>query len=737
MSVKRKMFVGFGAILLILGLVAAQTVASLLSIRQATSEVVEKHQRTVIRSLELSANLKAALGELGFYLLGKEKRHQLDYLNHLKMANALLGKLKQESSVRSDPKAERLVHKIESDMNTFKAYQDTMFTLATDRNKNFPAMSFSARNVNPLSQQLLQDVDTILRAEEDRGAGHERSGLIHDANEMRYAWARLMGGLRGYLGFRAASAVDEVKNYREYFSQQMTHLRGTYGKSLSLDQDAAMAEIPALLQKFDEYFKYILKTHGSDQWRQDAYLIRTKLGPLVQTLNHDIEQLVAMQVTNIQQIGNALVTQSTSTVSVVLIMLALAIGAVIALAILLTRGIIRPMTRAVESGVAVIGKVMQSVDDQGAAAYLEHIHGSDEIENVSSTLHAMTAALNDAVCRQNQQSEQLREKVLLLLSVVEKAARGDLTGTLADFHGTETIDELAENIHIMIANLNSLVTQVQHSGNQVNASTAEIAATARQQEATTTQQAASTSEVMATVTQISATSKELVKTMEEVTAVAEDTADSAADGHSALARMQETMHRMRHATETITGKLAVLSEKTGNISTVVTTITKVADQTNLLSLNAAIEAEKAGEYGRGFSVVASEIRRLADQTAVSTWDIEQMVKDMQSSVSAGVMGMDKFSEEVARAVDEVAQVGGQLAQIIEQVQTLTPRFETVNHGMQSQSDAAVQISESMTQLNETAQQTAASLRQSNQSIQQLKGAAQDLQTGVARFRVAS
>jgi methyl-accepting chemotaxis protein WspA len=100
---------------------------------------------------------------------------------------------------------------------------------------------------------------------------------------------------------------------------------------------------------------------------------------------------------------------------------------------------------------------------------------------------------------------------------------------------------------------------------------------------------------------------------------------------------------------------------------VVTTIARVADQTNLLSLNAAIEAEKAGEYGRGFSVVATEIRRLADQTAVATYDIEQIVREIQSAVAAGVMGMDKFSEEVRRGMSEVTQVGDQLSQIIGQV----------------------------------------------------------------------
>jgi len=245
-----------------------------------------------------------------------------------------------------------------------------------------------------------------------------------------------------------------------------------------------------------------------------------------------------------------------------------------------------------------------------------------------------------------------------------------------------------------------------------------------------------TAQIGATSKEISATSKELVKTMNEVSHVAEETANVAGSGQSAISRMEANMRQIMEASGSITAKLAVLSEKTTNINSVVTTITKVADQTNLLSLNAAIEAEKAGEYGLGFAVVAMEIRRLADQTAVATYDIERMVKEMQSAVSAGVMGMDKFSEEVRRGVEEIRQVSTQLAQIIHQVQTLTPRFQTVNEGMHAQATGAQQISETLTQLSEAANQTAESLRQSNLAIEQLNGAARGLQTGVARFKLS-
>src|ERR1019366_3643787 len=285
----------------------------------------------------------------------------------------------------------------------------------------------------------------------------------------------------------------------------------------------------------------------------------------------------------------------------------------------------------------------------------------------------------------------------------------------------------------MIEKLSSLIRGVQQSGLQVNTSATEIAATAQEQLSTANEIAATTSEIGATSKEISATSKELVHTMKEVTNVAEKTAALAGSGQAGLSRMKATMQQITEASAAINARLSVLSEKAGNISNVVTTITKVADQTNLLSLNAAIEAEKAGDYGRGFAVVATEIRRLADQTAVATSDIEQTVKEMQSAAAAGVMGMDKFSEEVRRGVEVVHQVGDELSQIIQQVQTLTPNFETVSEGVQSQSLGAQQISDSLSQLSDAAKQTVESLRQSNLAIEQLNEAARRLQSGVSKF----
>jgi methyl-accepting chemotaxis protein WspA len=319
-----------------------------------------------------------------------------------------------------------------------------------------------------------------------------------------------------------------------------------------------------------------------------------------------------------------------------------------------------------------------------------------------------------------------------LNEVVALLCKGDFTQRVT-LHRHDEIGVLADGFNRMTDELTALVGQVQKSGLQVNTSVTEIAATAKEQQATANEIAATTTEIGATSREISATSKELVRTMNDVSAVAEQSAALAGTGQIGLTHMEDTMRRVMEAAGSVNAKLATLNEKAGDISQVVTTITKVADQTNLLSLNAAIEAEKAGEYGRGFAVVATEIRRLADQTAVATYDIDQMVKAIQSAVSAGVMSMDKFSEDVRRGMQAVQETGGLLSQVIQQVQALAPRFEAVTEGMQTQAIGAEQITEALAQLSEAARQTVDSLKQSALAIDELNQVSVGLRTGVAGF----
>ncbi len=332
-----------------------------------------------------------------------------------------------------------------------------------------------------------------------------------------------------------------------------------------------------------------------------------------------------------------------------------------------------------------------------------------------------------------QLANQIAGGDLRAAQTAAKAVDGRHNGRGLSF--PDETDELLGSFRTMAVTLERLVGQVQSSGIQVTTSATEIAASARQLEASVAEQAASTRQVSANTAQISATSTELLRTMDGVSETVNTAVGCAESGHSELGGMEGAMRQLAKSTASISSRLGVISERANKISTVVTTINKISDQTALLSLNAAIEAEKAGEFGKGFSVVAREISRLADQTAVATQDIEGMVREMQASVSTGVMEMDKFSDEVRRRVEDVNKIAEQLGQTIDHVRALGPQFGAAREGVNAQTQDAQQISEAMAQLAETAAQSKESLAEFKQATEQLNGAVQGLQSQVSRFRI--
>lgn len=331
----------------------------------------------------------------------------------------------------------------------------------------------------------------------------------------------------------------------------------------------------------------------------------------------------------------------------------------------------------------------------------------------------------------------LTKRIGLASQIAERVADGDLSAEMPSVNFPDETGVLLRAIGTMTCNLNSLVGNVKQASIRLNSTATELSATSHQQESTVSAFGASANEIAAATKQISATSAELLSTMQEVNRVALGTAETATASRSSLQVMEDSMRNLENATGSIGSRLAAINEKAANITGIVTTISKVADQTNLLSVNAAIEAEKAGEYGVGFLVVAREIRRLADQTATATLDIEQMVKLMQSAVSAGVMEMDRFTDQVRRNVHEVASISQQMADIIEQVNSNTGRFEGVSESMQSQVEGADQISSAMVQLTTHAAQTSAAIREYGHAAEDLQESIDSLKASVASFRLKS
>jgi len=326
----------------------------------------------------------------------------------------------------------------------------------------------------------------------------------------------------------------------------------------------------------------------------------------------------------------------------------------------------------------------------------------------------------------------LKAQIAGVTAVARRVADGDLSPVVNQQTAVDTV-ELVEAIRMMTTSLNSLVVRVKQASVTLTTTAAQLAGASRDQDSLVQTLSSSTAETAATSKEIAATSQGLQKTMEDVSHLSARAADVAESGRVGLGQMRTSVESLEKATVSVSDKLASIRDRATDITGVVTSMSKVAEQTNLLSVNAAIEAEKAGEQGRGFLVVAREIRRLADQSAVASLDIEHMVRQMQSAVSAGVMEMDRFADHVRRVAGTTSAVADQLGEVIAQMQSLTGRIESVSEGMQAQALGARQISEAMAMLKDGASQTAGVVADLKLASGGLEHAVDALRHDVARF----
>lgn len=331
-------------------------------------------------------------------------------------------------------------------------------------------------------------------------------------------------------------------------------------------------------------------------------------------------------------------------------------------------------------------------------------------------------------------TNSMTRRIAAAVAASRRVARGDLSGSI-DLQGSDETGQLLRDVGAMTASLKSIVSQVKRASIDLNATARQLSAAGSQQEAAIASLGASTSEAAVASRQIAVTGQELLGTMGEVAGVAVETAHVADAGRENLAEVGDTMAHLEQSTAEFAQRLATIRQRAEDINMVITTITKVADQTNLLSINAAIEAEKAGDYGQGFIVVAREIRRLADQTAVATLDIERLVEQMQEAVNAGVSEMERFADEVKTGVDRVTGISGQFADVIDKVHGLSGRFEHVKQGMQAQAAGAEQITDALVTLSDGSRAAAEALREFKQASLHMVQSVEGMTETVSRFRI--
>ncbi len=339
------------------------------------------------------------------------------------------------------------------------------------------------------------------------------------------------------------------------------------------------------------------------------------------------------------------------------------------------------------------------------------------------------------VCSVMLFAKRLLKRVGIVIEVAEEISRGNLlvsTPSSANMPNDET-GRLVRSISRMVRRLAAMLRNIKESEEMLSEASNDIEKASMNYEQSVHGVIDSAASIKAAAKYITDTEEELCKSSDTLREASSETAELAEMGRKNLGVMEGAMSELSKSTLVVARRLSIINERANNINAIITTISKVAEETNLLSLNASIEAEKAGAYGVGFAVVAHEIGRLAEQTAGATADIETVVRDVQSAVAAGVSEMDKLSERMSINVGDVGVTLSAIDTIITRMQTVVPEIERLNSEMQAQRSNVGRINDAILTLGDNIRQASALLREVDTGRMRLRDAVKKMNSDVSGF----
>lgn len=360
-------------------------------------------------------------------------------------------------------------------------------------------------------------------------------------------------------------------------------------------------------------------------------------------------------------------------------------------------------------------------------------------------------------------SRMIAKPMIVMAEAANRIASGDLTANQLDVRNRDEIGNLAQSFNLMARNLRNLIQQVGLSAEQVAASAEQLTASAEQTSKATEQITVTVQEVASgtdrqvqsvdaavqTIGEMSAGVQQIAANTHHVSEAATQASEKASHGRESIQVAVEQMNSIHRTVNSISDVIQRLGERSQQINKIVNAITDIASQTNLLALNAAIEAARAGEHGRGFAVVADEVRKLAEQSSQSAKEIAQLVNSIQSETQTAVDSMEAGTQEVASGIKVVHTAGDSFEQILHSIQNLVGQIQEVSAAaqqMSSQTQSVVNTIKAISEVSETtaagtqnvsaaSEEQLASMEEITSSAAALSRMAEDLQSLVKQFKL--
>lgn len=668
LKIGHKVWSGFAVVLIIMAAISILTLKSLANVEHSVVEMVQVRQPTALLSKELSANVHQTASALGFFLSTKEETHREGFLKGLKKSEALVTKLKAHKAVSSDKQSADLVDGLASDLQKFRSLGDQLLETATSYEGNFPGIAYANTNLNPMSRVMVQLTSQMIASEQEEDVSEERREMLVLFSDLRYAWSNVMSSIRGYLAFRSDAVTNDLKLYIERTEQLLGKVEA-FEDELTLDQADSLAQFKSQLSTYKANIEKMMSIHGGDQWRTDAWLVRSEATPLFQQIDSKLNTLEELQAQAIAQTNTTLIDETTQTTSTVSVLLAIGLAIGLFMAWLIGRAISKPLK-----------EVVDALDDIA--------HGE-----------------------------------------------GDLTRRL-ESHTQDEIGHLAHAFNTFIDKIQALVQHTAKATSEVISAVAETTDSTSIITQKVLTQEQETQQVATAIHQMSATINEVANNAANASEASRSATKEAAVGHKTVeetALSIQALHAEISAAATIIGQV---EKNSAGIGSVLDVIKGIAEQTNLLALNAAIEAARAGEQGRGFAVVADEVRNLATRTQESAGEIEEMIRNLQTNTHQAVKAIESGCGTAEKNVKQANSARSSLEAINTAIDTINAMNNQIALASEQQSAVSEEINRSIVSISQESKDAAALSQSSMATTKHLGQLAAELQQVVQQFKLS-
>ncbi|NJK38267.1 MAG: HAMP domain-containing protein [Oscillatoriales cyanobacterium SM2_3_0] len=358
---------------------------------------------------------------------------------------------------------------------------------------------------------------------------------------------------------------------------------------------------------------------------------------------------------------------------------------------------------------------------------------ASKFNNMAQFVETTTYEAQRKADEQEEAKENLQRQVIRLLDDVEGAARGDLT--VSAEVTADVLGAVADSFNLTIQNLREIVVQVKQAARQVSQGSTDSSTFAKDVAGDALRQAEELAATLNSVQVLTDAIQRVADSAREAEEVARSAAAVATKGGESVQMTVSGILKIRETVAETTREVKRLAESSQEISKIVAIISQIASRTNLLALNASIEAARAGEAGRGFAIVADEVRQLADRSAKSLKEIEQIVMQIQSQTSSVMMAMEEGNQQVIEGTRLAEQAKRSLDDIIQVTNRIDVLVRSITADTVEQNETARAVANVMQTVEHSAQETSQEAHRVSSALSNLVGVARDMLTSVERFRV--